>query len=71
MQELEKIEITREKDGSVSLIVNGEKIETEQTLGIHLDVNYRDGECFLELTRVERVAMLNFGTPLNMPRNNG
>lgn len=71
MRELEKIEIIREENGSVSLIVNNEKVEMSNTIGIHLDINCQDDVAYLELTRVERVAMLNFGKPLDVPRNNG
>lgn len=61
MEELEIIEIKREKDGSVSLCVNGNKIDLKNTLGIHLDVRYDSDNAIIELKTVNRVCMLNFG----------
>lgn len=65
MEELKKIEIVRNEDGSVSLIVNDKKVETKDTIGIHIDVKSDGDFSFIELTRVERTAMLNFGKKLD------
>lgn len=66
--DLEKIEITKEKDGNVSLYLNGEKVKMDKVTGIHLDIRYTDNDAFLDLKTINRVAMLNFCEPLCIPR---
>lgn len=69
LQDLEEVRIVREENGGCGLYVNGEKIDTKNTLGIHLDIRYDDDELLMELTTRNRVCILNYGERLDVIRH--